>query len=273
MAYDALSLTIYEPPNVDFIEEQADIGEKGREALYRYFANLGDLRIYWHPHKFGPAETANQGYTKIDISPKHFTTLSHLVERVGSLFSRPVANSRFAVTRLDVKSDIPDITPDMVLSRLFVKGIKRASMSTYKGTIYFGKNPACKVYDKLAEIRARLKKHKTVLPFEEELLETHSILTRFEVSVRYPKIDFQQFIDDPSAHAHLFDRFLFYDFEDKEEVAAFGGFHQLFSQIPAAKRKKYEMFKSAYLHESIIKNFYSSLGAWISPEKYGLPPF
>jgi hypothetical protein len=79
----------------------------------------------------------------------------------------PISLDRFTVSRVDVKADVENLPLDVVMARLFVKGLRKDSFSIYKGTIYMGVNPKIRIYDKTKEIKARMKKDYDLTDWED----------------------------------------------------------------------------------------------------------
>ncbi len=174
MGLDKLNFTIYEHPDRALLEEIGYVSEdEHRNRFYKYFCNLDHTQIMWKPHKFGPKLNEKMAYAKLDCSPKHFSCFQEMMDSVQNYFPSPniISLDRFTISRVDVKADIENLPLDIVQARLFVKGLRKDSLSIYKGTIYMGTDPKIKIYDKTKEIKARLKKKYDLTEWEKQVLK------------------------------------------------------------------------------------------------------
>ena len=62
----------------------------------------------------------------------------------------------FNLSRVDIASDIEDLTMKSILATLNIKRIRADNFNVYKQTIYGGSDPKIRIYDKTKEIKARL---------------------------------------------------------------------------------------------------------------------
>jgi len=176
---------------------------------------------------------------------------------------------RFNISRIDLKADIEDLPIDVVLSRLYVPGYRRDSVSIIKGsTIYIGANPKIRIYDKTKEIKSRnRRKKKRSMPislpeWDQAILDSGKQVTRFEIQARNYRASL---IDLKSNYKNLvtyFDRIKFYNFEDDGKIASIFGLQLLMSKIPRKIRSTFERFRDSGLERLIRENFTASLKAW-----------
>jgi len=239
MGLDKLNLTIYEPPDTGQLEEVAYIQEKDRNKIYKYFCNLGPIQFMWKPHKYGPEMNEKMAYTKVDCSPKYFSCFQELMDCIQKYFLAPntIALNRFTISRVDVKADIENIPLDIVLARLYLKGSRRDSLRTSFGSIYLGKNPMTRIYDKLNELKHREKEGAELTEWEKQILKDEKHITRFEVEIKRPGLDLEQLAKDPESLVSYLERLDFYDFEDDENICAAGGLQFLLRNTTRSFRK------------------------------------
>ena len=69
---------------------------------------------------------------------------------------------------------------------LNIKKIRSDSFNIFKGTIYGGSDPKIRIYDKVKEIKSRLRKNEKITEYEKGLLESGKSWTRFEIQKRKP---------------------------------------------------------------------------------------
>jgi len=269
MSLDKLNLTIFEPVDRALMEDIGTVVEDlHRNRIYKYFVDLGNCQIMWHPHKYGPSQNEKIGYTKIDFSPKHFPSFPDLEACLRQYFHGGFKGSldRFEVSRIDIKADIENLPILLVLGRIFQKGLRDTSFSYFKGTIYMGVNPKFRIYDKTAEIKARKRKRKILLPHEEEILDSGKELTRFEVMIKRPQFSLDQLFSKENFLLNHFKKLDFYDFEDAEQIANVGGLHLLIKNVRREFRKKLEIFKSSQMANEIENAFLTSFRSWMAPD-------
>lgn len=266
MAIDKLNLTVYEAPDIGYLEWAGYISEDDkRYKFYKYFCKLDKAEVMWKPHKFGKETNYSFPYCKIDINPKYFDSYSSFHYYLMRLFGadRNIALNIFNVSRIDVASDIEGLAFDTALSRLNVLGYKRDSLSIYKGsTMYLGSNPMIRVYDKIKEIKYRLKKGQEVIAYEKALFESDKQVTRFEIAVKPERMTLEDVVNDPISLASYFDKLRFYNFEDDDKIASLGGLQFLFSQMRREKRTALEKFKDTDLEALVKANYISSIREW-----------
>ncbi len=268
MSLDKLNLTIFEPVDSSLMEDIGIVVEdKHRSRIYKYFVDLGNCQVMWHPHKYGPSQNERIGYTKIDFSPKHFPSFADLEACLRQYFHGGYKGSlnRFEVSRIDIKADIEDLPILLVLGRIFQKGLRDTSFSYFKGTIYMGVNPKFRIYNKTAEIKARKRKRQSLLPHEQEILDSEKELTRFEVMIKRPQFSLDQLFSKENFLLNHFKKLDFYDFEDAEQIANVGGLHLLIKNVRREYRKKLEIFKSSQMSSAIESEFLTGFRSWMSP--------
>ena len=134
-----------------------------------------------------------------------------------------IALNRFTISRVDVKADIENIPLDIVLARLYLKGSRRDSLRTSYGSIYLGKAPMTRIYDKLNELKHREKEGAELTEWEKQILKEEKQITRFEIEIKRPGLDLEQLAKDPESLVSYLERLEFYDFEDDENISNFKG--------------------------------------------------
>ncbi len=269
MSLDKLNLTIFEPIDRDLMEDIGIVVEdKNRSRIYKYFVDLGNCQVMWHPHKYGPSQNERIGYTKIDFSPKHFPSFADLEACLRQYFHGGYKGSlnRFEVSRIDIKADIEDLPILLVLGRIFQRGLRDTSFSYFKGTIYMGVNPKFRIYNKTAEIKARKRKRQTLLPHEQDILDSGKEVTRFEVMIKRPQFSLDQLFSKENFLLSHFKKLDFYDFEDAEQIANVGGLHLLIKNVRREFRKKLEIFKSSQMEYEIENAFLTGFRSWMAPD-------
>ncbi len=264
MGLDKLNLTIYEPPDTGKLEEVGYIQEKDRNKIYKYFCNLGPIQFMWKPHKYGPEMNEKMAYTKVDCSPKYFTCFQELMDCVQTYFLAPniIALNRFTISRVDVKSDIENIPLDIVLARLYLKGSRRDSLRTSYGSIYLGKDPMTRIYDKLNELKHRENKGDELTEWEKQILKEEKHITRFEVEIKRPGLDLEQLAKDPESLVAYLERLDFYDFEDDENICAAGGLQFLLRNTTRSFRKALGEFRVEALKQQIREKYLEGVATW-----------
>ena len=264
MGLDKLNLTIYEPPDTGKLEEVGYIQEKDRNKIYKYFCNLGPIQFMWKPHKYGPEMNERMAYAKVDCSPKYFTCFQELMDCVQQYFLAPntIPHNRFTISRVDVKADIENIPLDIVLARLYLKGSRRDSLRTSYGSIYLGKDPMTRIYDKLNELKHREKKGDDLTEWEKQVLKEEKHITRFEVEIKRPGLDLEQLVKDPESLVSYLERLEFYDFEDDENITATGGLQLLLRNTTRSFRKALAAFRTKDLKQQIREKYLAGVATW-----------
>jgi hypothetical protein len=155
---DYLSLTSLIPPDKSYMEYYGKITEDSfRSQMYRYMCELDRARILYYPHKFKDSTNAGMPFTNIVLNPKNFICYGEMEDYIFSIINNPVLKLEAVnISRVDIAADIEDVNVKAIIAQLHVKGIK--DFRIIKDTIYAGKNPKVRIYNKLAEISYRLKK-------------------------------------------------------------------------------------------------------------------
>jgi hypothetical protein len=169
-----------------YLKNNSDITEDTfRSHIYKFICRLDKAVVLYYPHKFSDKTNANIPFTKIDINPKNFECYDHLLVYIQSIFDTPYIDSgSFHVSRIDIAVDIENFSVDTLLSMLRISRIRSDSLSFYKGTIYAGSDPKIRIYDKVKEIKNRVKSDKEIIEYEKYLLESGKGYTRFEIQIR-----------------------------------------------------------------------------------------
>ncbi len=161
MSIDMLNLTTYASVDRKHLGEMGAINEDtDRHFIYQYICKTEYGNVLWKPHKFKLETNDKIPFTKIDVNPNHFPNYNMFHAWLFGLFkeNENVSLDSFSVSRIDLKSDVYDVPLDVVLSRLYVMGYRRDSVSIIMGsTIYIGSNPKIRIYDKQKEIMYRFK--------------------------------------------------------------------------------------------------------------------
>jgi hypothetical protein len=265
MGLDKLSLTIYEPPDRPLLDEIGYVSEdKFRNRFYRFFCNLDHTQIMWQPHKFGPAMNEQFAYTKVDCSPKHFSCFQDLMDTLQQYFyaQNPISLDRFTISRIDVKADVENLPLDVVMARLFVKGLRKDSFSIYKGTIYMGVDPKIRIYDKTKEIKARVKKGYELTPWEEQVLKDERQITRFEVAVKRPGLTLVELEKNPASLVSYLERLEFFNFEDDQSISSVGGLQLLLKNTRREFRKGLDEFTDKRIKQLIKDDYLAGVKTW-----------
>ena len=167
------------------------------------------------------------------------------------------------ISRIDIAADIDSVNVQAIIAMLHVKGIK--SFRIIEDTIYAGKNPKVRVYNKLNEIRYRLKKNKKVTEDEKRLLESHKELTRFEIAISRPKISLQQLIDNPIRFVSYFDKLTFMKNNCSNPC---GVMQAMYKQVNRKFRKQMEVLQDMELLEKIKSTYISDVIQWFNHEPF-----
>ena len=167
------------------------------------------------------------------------------------------------ISRIDIAADIDSVNVKAIIATLHVKGIK--SFRIIEDTIYAGKNPMIRVYNKLNEIRYRLKKNKKVSESEMRLLEAHTELTRFEIAISRPKINLHQLKDNPLKFVSYFDRLNFIQMSCSNPC---GVMQAMYKQVNRKFRKQMEALQNMELLEKIKSTYISDVIEWFGHEPF-----
>jgi hypothetical protein len=262
---DYLSLTLHLPPDKSYIEYYGQITEtSSRSQMYRFMCELDKARVLYYPHKFKESTNARMPFTNIILNPKYFDSYIEMEDYIFSIIN----NSAFGledikISRIDVAADIADINVKAIIATLHVKGIK--AFRIIEDTIYAGKNPKVRVYNKLAEIKYRLKKGLQVTEREKRLLESYKELTRFEVAISRPKLNLKQLIENPVKLVSYFDRLNFIQVSCSNPC---GVMQVMYKQVNRKFRKQMEALQNMELLEKIKSTYLSDVIEWFDKEPF-----
>jgi len=257
---DKLKLTIYKQPDVQYLESQGTITEAGRDKFYKYMCQLDRCVVFYRPHKFSDETNFSQPYTSIDINPKYFECFAELFQYLTQIFNCPdLYSDAFNISRIDIAADIQDLSMKSILASLNIKRIRADNFNIYKETIYGGTNPKIRIYDKIKEIKYRLKKKRQVTKYETHLLETKAAWIRFEIAVHSPKMSLQDLITNPASLSAYFDRleFLWLDGNESHGVLQF-----VYRLINRKHRTEMEHLRDHDLVETIKGIYISNVLKW-----------
>ena len=140
-----------------------------------------------------------------------------------------------------------------------MKLIRSSTFRIISGTIYAGKNPKIRVYDKIAEIKHRLKKNMDVTQVERNYLDMYQVLTRFEISIGRPHITLKALQEDPKRFAHYFDWLEI--FQDNSDSPS-GVMQFMMKHVNRKFRKQLEECKDSNLIRRIKANYEAEVTAW-----------
>ncbi len=261
---DKLSLTIDILPDIEYLESNGKIIEdQYRRNIYKYMCRLDKAVIFYLPHKFSETTNAQIPVSKVDINPKYFTCYSEMLSYIFAMFVINVKEDDFNPSRIDVAVDIEGISTDSMLSMLRVEKIRSASLSFYKGTIYAGTNPKIRIYDKVEEIRARLRRGAEITDYEKMLIESGNIYTRFEIQVRLSKKTLKDIAEDPESFASYFDRLQVFDFGGNDHT---GVLQVRYKYINHKLRDQLEIYRNFELVKTLKDVFIKEVKLWFNPE-------
>lgn len=261
---DKLNLTVYKVPDYEYLNIHGDLKvDEYRQHIYKDMYFLEKAVVFCRPHKFSDKTNARTPYTKIDLNPKYFESFNSMWALICLIFNSPgLTPDMFNVTRIDIAVDIKDITTVNLLSMLNVKRIRSGSFNFYKGTIYAGSNPKIRIYDKVKEIKARLKKGEGITAYENELLVSGDVYTRFEIQARPERNSLKAVLDDTEALVLYFDRLEIFNYPDNE---ASGIMQIIYGLINRKDRNKLDQYKDLHIVEKIKNQFLVSLNNWLKP--------
>jgi hypothetical protein len=262
---DYLSLTLAAPPNKDYLDYYGKTEEDSfRLQMYRYMCELDKARVLFCPHKYKDSTNASMPFTNIVLNPKYFYCYDEMEDYVFAIIGDDdLRLEDINISRIDVAADIDGVNVKAVIAMLHVKGIK--SFRLIEDTIYAGRNPKVRIYNKLNEIIYRIKKDKKVTEEEIKLLESHRELTRFEVAVSRPKINLQQLKDNPIRFVSYFDRLTFIQMSCSNPC---GVMQTLYKQVNRKFRKQLEALQDMELIEKIKSTYISDVIQWFGHEPF-----
>jgi len=263
---DYLSLTINIPPKKDYIENHGEITEdKSRKEIYKFMCKLDKALVLFLPHKFNEKRNSRIRFTKIIINPKDFICYDDMEVYLFAIFDNPdLKPEDLKISRIDIAADIEDLISESLLATLNIKRIRIDSFSFFKGTIYGGSSIKIRIYDKVKEIKAKLKKGKEISEYENGLLESGKKWTRFEIEVKKPNMTLKDMIDNYESLASYFDRLEFFKHDDNEKS---GIMQIMYKNINRKFRKQLEELKDNNLVEKIKAKYIESVTKWIASEE------
>jgi hypothetical protein len=279
MGIDKLCLTTYEIVKVDYLKEFWKVSEdEYRLRLYKYFCEMDYAQVMWRPHRFSDDTNKRIPYSKVDINPKYFDCFKLFYDYLTNIFGSQVDLDCLNVSRIDLTTDIENLPMDVVYSRLHVPGFHRDSLSIYKGTVYIGSNPRIRIYDKIKEIKDRIKKNEkykygfkklhNITEWERQVVESGKQITRIEIQLGNYNGNLKDVVADPVSLVSNFDRLRFYDFEDDEKIGSMvGGLQFLMTKINRKLRVNMDNFRSQKLETTIKENYITSVKEWFEKEK------
>jgi hypothetical protein len=217
------------------------------------------MMVFYYPHKFSDSTNARIPFTKIDISPKHFTCFDELEASLKVLFIEPEFDiNTLNVSRIDLAADIEGITTSTLLSIMNVKHIRAESFNVFKGTIYAGSDPKVRIYNKVKEIRTR-SKYQEITAYEKSVLESRKEWTRFEIQIRRIGKNLKELSDNPLSLSSYFDRLEFIRTDCYETHGIMQFIHRL---VNRKFRKQIEELKNTDLIERIKDTYNATTIEW-----------
>jgi hypothetical protein len=265
MGIGTISLTTPFRPDISTLKKMEKVKTDNlRDRIYKHFCKTEFAEVMWQPHKFDLLTNWGIPFTKVDIHPKYFDRFYLLKEYLFNLFPNrnEIELDQFNISRIEIHSDIENLSLDTVLARLWVMGYRRESVSFYKGnTIYIGTNPKIRIFNKTSQLLNKNARKGHLTKNELSLMNSKPI-TRFSIEIGSLKINLMELENNPIQLVSYFDRFKFYNFEDDERINRMGGFQLLMSKIRREHRKSLEKHKDKELERSIKMNFKSSIRNW-----------
>lgn len=263
---DKLSLTIYRQPDIKYLEAYGDIRvSEARKQIYKYMCVIDEVLVLWKPHKFNEKTNLKIPYVKIDINPKYYCCYEEMESQLKSIFGdHSLSPEEFNVSRVDPAIDIEEFPIIYVLASLRVKRIHSDNFSIYKGTIYAGTNPKIRIYDKVGEIKNRLRKGEHITEYEIKLLKSNKKWTRFEIQVRPEKTSLKSIIDNPVRLSAYFDKLEFYEMFDPESS---GFMHFMYTFATNKNRKLLEEYRNNDLVKLIKSKYAESVLEWFDDQE------
>lgn len=263
---DYLSLSIFKVPDYEYLSLHGELCEdKNRRFIYKEMHRLDrNVNLFCRPHKFSNETNYGIPYSKVVINPKYFESFNSMWALICLIFNSPdLTLDMFNVTRVDVAADINGLAIESLLPVLLVKKIRSDNFSILKGsTIYAGSNPKVRIYDKVSEIKYRLKKGGDITDYEKELLMSKDVFTRFEIEARPVKTSFKALLDNKKALVSYFDRLEVFNYPGNEES---GVMQFTYKHLKAKARKKLEEYKDRGLLDEVKNLFLVSLDNWLKP--------
>jgi hypothetical protein len=263
---DYLSLTINLPPDRDYIENHGEITEdKNKKQIYLFMCKFDRAIVLFLPYKFSDRRNSRTPFTKVILNPKNFSCYEEMDSYLFAIFDKPDLKPKdFKISRIDIAADIEGLLGESLLATLNIKHIRMETFSFFKGTIYGGASPKIRIYNKVKEIKARLKKGKEISEYEKGLLESDKKWTRFEIEIKKPKKTLKDIIDNPESFASYFDRLEFFNHAGNENS---GIMQIMYKNINRKFRKQLEELKDSHLVEKIKAQYIESVTKWLTPKE------
>jgi cobalamin biosynthesis Mg chelatase CobN len=264
---DKLSLTCNRPPAYSYLERYGDTSEdEFRRRLYKYVCELQTATVFYKPHKFGQELNDRINFTKVDINPKRFSCFWEMWAYLDSMFRDvnsevDLSLEEFNVTRVDIAVDLEDFNIKHILSSLHVKNIRDEGLSFYKGTIYAGTDPKIRIYNKIAEIKNRLRKKKEITAYERGLLESGKDYTRFEIQKRTDHLNLKRLSETCEELSSYFDRMEFFALEENCSCAVM---QFVYKQVNRKFRDSLERFKNLQIIPDLKARYIESVRDWFA---------
>jgi len=264
---DKISLTCNFEPNYTYMDLHGDTSEDPyRVRLYKYICNLDFATVMYKPHKFSPELNDRIKFSKVDINPKRFSCYSEMWAYLDSLFREydspfDILPESFNVTRVDIAVDLENFNIKHILSSLHVKNIRDESLSFYKGTIYAGTDPKIRIYNKIAEIKNRIRKHKEITAYEQHLLDSGKEYTRFEIQKRTDNLNLKKLTENFEELSSYFDRIEFFSLQENCSCSVM---QFLYKQINRKFRNNLECFKNLQIIPDLKDRYIKSAREWFS---------
>lgn len=256
---DYLSLTLRFPPDKAYIDYYGKINKDSfGSQLYRYMCELEKARLLYCPHKFKDSTNAKMPFTNIILNPKYFDCYEEMEDYIFLIINNSKLNLKdINISRIDLASDIEGVNVKAISAMLHVRGIR--AFRIIDDTIYAGKNPKVRIYNKVDEIKYRLKKKMKVTEGEKRLLDLHQELTRFEVAVSSPKMNLKQLKENPVRLASYFDRLNFIKIGCNNPC---GIMQIMYKQVNRKFRKQMEALQDMHLLEKIKETYIADVIQW-----------
>jgi hypothetical protein len=258
---DKINITTFRVPDREYLETHG-VGsvDVSRSKIYEFMYMLPEGTVFCYPHKFSEKKNAGIAFTKIDMNPKYFESFDEMVAFLKILFNDHDLNTEdFNVSRIDIAADIENISVENLLSIMNVKNIRTQSFNVYKGTIYAGNDPKIRIYDKIKEIKARLRKGKEITEYEKGLLNSGKEYARFEIQIRGVKKNLREIADDPISFVSHFDRLEFIKTGGNETQGIMQFIYRL---INRKFRKQIEELRDIDLIENIKAAYKANIADW-----------
>jgi hypothetical protein len=258
---DKISITTFKAPDRGYLERHGEISvDASRMKLYEFMYKVPKATVFCYPHKFGDDMNARIPFTKIDMNPKHFECFDETFALLKILFNDyNLIIEDFNVSRIDIAVDVENVSVENLLSIMNVKNIRTQTFNVFKGTIYAGNDPKVRIYNKVKEIKARLRKDTEITYYERGLLDSGKDWTRFEIQIRSIKKNLKEIADDPLSLASYFDKLEFIKTNGEE---THGIMQFIYRFINRKFRKQIEELKDSDLIEKIKATYKSNVLDW-----------